>query len=125
MAFFRQIYDRIAKDYPSVRPDHAYIDAFALYLLQKPQTYDVIVTENMYGDILSDLAAGLVGGMGMAPLQTLENIQLFFNLSWHGSGHCRAEYCQPNRYDFVREANVTLVSRPEKRSGLYKTSSRL
>src|SRR5262249_51809739 len=44
-----------------------YVDAAALYLLQRPHTFDVIVTENMFGDILSDLAAGLVGGMGMAP----------------------------------------------------------
>ena len=43
------------------------MDAASLYLIQRPQTFDVIVTENMFGDILSDLAAGLVGGMGMAP----------------------------------------------------------
>ena len=41
--------------------------AMTLYMVQRPDAYDVIVTENMYGDILSDLAAGLVGGMGMAP----------------------------------------------------------
>ena len=84
MAFFRQIYDRIAKDYPSVSPDHAYIDAFALYLLQKPQTYDIIVTENMYGDILSDLAAGLVGGMGMAPSADIGEHSAVFQPS-HGT----------------------------------------
>ena len=67
MAFFRSIYDQIAQDYPEITRDYAYIDAMTLYLVQRPDTYDVIVTENMYGDILSDLAAGLVGGMGMAP----------------------------------------------------------
>jgi 3-isopropylmalate dehydrogenase len=67
MAFFRRIFDEIAEEYPDVRTSHAYVDAASLYLLQRPQTFDVIVTENMFGDILSDLAAGLVGGMGMAP----------------------------------------------------------
>ena len=67
MAFFRNIYDEVAQDFPDVRRDYAYIDALVLYLVQRPHTYDVMVMENMYGDIVSDLAAGLVGGMGMAP----------------------------------------------------------
>ena len=78
MAFFRDIYDQIAQDYPEVARDYAYIDAMTLYLVQRPDTYDVIVTENMYGDILSDLAAGLVGGMGMAPSADIgENAAVF------------------------------------------------
>lgn len=67
MAFFRRVFDEIGERYPDVQTDRAYVDAASLYLLQRPQTFDVIVTENMFGDILSDLAAGLVGGMGMAP----------------------------------------------------------
>ena len=67
MAFFRQVYDEVAAGYPQVERDYAYIDAMSLFLVQRPQAYDVLVAENMYGDILSDLAAGLVGGMGMAP----------------------------------------------------------
>jgi 3-isopropylmalate dehydrogenase len=67
MAFFRRIFDEIAEQYPDVQTSRIYVDAASLYLLQRPQTFDVIVTENMFGDILSDLAAGLVGGMGMAP----------------------------------------------------------
>lgn len=67
MAFFRRVFDEVGEQYPDVRTDRAYVDAASLYLIQRPQTFDVIVTENMFGDILSDLAAGLVGGMGMAP----------------------------------------------------------
>jgi 3-isopropylmalate dehydrogenase len=67
MVFLRQVFDDVACDYPDIATDRVYIDAMALYLVQRPQTFDVIVTENMFGDILSDLAAGLVGGMGMAP----------------------------------------------------------
>jgi 3-isopropylmalate dehydrogenase len=67
MAFFRRTFDEVAEQYPDVQTARAYVDAASLYLIQRPQTFDVIVTENMFGDILSDLAAGLVGGMGMAP----------------------------------------------------------
>jgi len=67
MAYFRKIFDEVAREFPDVKTEKAYVDAAALYLVQRPKAFDVIVTENMFGDILSDLAAGLVGGMGMAP----------------------------------------------------------
>lgn len=67
MAFFRAVYDDVAAAYPQVERDYAYVDALSMYLVQRPQSYDVLVSENMYGDIISDLAAGLVGGLGMAP----------------------------------------------------------
>lgn len=67
MVFFREIFDEVAKDFPEVETEHIYVDAAALFLVQRPESFDVLVTENMFGDILSDLAAGLVGGMGMAP----------------------------------------------------------
>jgi len=67
MAFFRKIFDERALRFPGIAADHHYIDATALDLVRKPWTFDVIVTENMFGDILSDQTAGLVGGMGMAP----------------------------------------------------------
>jgi len=67
MAFFRKIFDERALRFPGIAADHHYIDATALDLVRKPWTFDVPVTENMFGDILSDQTAGLVGGMGMAP----------------------------------------------------------
>jgi 3-isopropylmalate dehydrogenase len=67
MAFFRKIFEETAARYPQLPADSAYVDAMALNLVLKPWTYDVMVTENMFGDILSDLIAALVGGMGMAP----------------------------------------------------------
>jgi 3-isopropylmalate dehydrogenase len=66
-AFFRKVFDEVATGYPDIQAEHTYIDAQALYLVQRPERFDVLVTENMFGDILSDLAAGLIGGMGMAP----------------------------------------------------------
>jgi 3-isopropylmalate dehydrogenase len=67
MAFFRQVFDEVAATHSGIEADHAYVDAMALTMVKKPWTLDVMVTENMFGDILSDLAAGLIGGMGMAP----------------------------------------------------------
>ncbi len=66
MAFFRKIFDEIAPEFPQVDTGYAYVDAQALNLIRNPWDYDVMVMENMFGDILSDLAGGLVGGMGMA-----------------------------------------------------------
>ncbi|GLQ55401.1 isocitrate/isopropylmalate dehydrogenase family protein [Devosia nitrariae] len=67
MAFFRKIFDERSKGFGDIEADHAYVDATALNLVRRPWDLDVIVTENMFGDILSDLAAGLIGGMGYAP----------------------------------------------------------
>ncbi|MCB1334788.1 MAG: isocitrate/isopropylmalate dehydrogenase family protein [Roseivivax sp.] len=66
MAFFRKIFDEIAPAYPDIAAGHNYVDAQALDLIRRPWDFDVLVMENMFGDILSDLAGGLVGGMGMA-----------------------------------------------------------
>lgn len=84
MAYFRSIFDRIALEFPDVSTERIYVDAAALYLVQKPEAFDVIVTENMFGDILSDLAAGIVGGMGMAPSGDIGEHHAVFQPS-HGS----------------------------------------
>jgi 3-isopropylmalate dehydrogenase len=67
MVFFRQVFFEVAREFADIEADAVYVDAAALYLVKDPRRFDVIVTENMFGDILSDLAAGLIGGMGMAP----------------------------------------------------------
>lgn len=63
---FREIYDEVAKNYPDIDMDYAYIDAFTQWIVRKPECYDVVVMPNMFGDIATDLAATLQGGMGMA-----------------------------------------------------------
>lgn len=67
MAFFRKVFDERAALFPDITANHHYIDATALDLVRRPWDFDVLVTENMFGDILSDLGAALMGGMGMAP----------------------------------------------------------
>lgn len=56
----------VAKDYPGIEPKHVYVDALCLYLVQDPRPFRVIVTCNLFGDIVTDLGAALQGGMGMA-----------------------------------------------------------
>jgi len=84
MAYFRGIFNEVAREFPDVRTEAVYVDAAALYLVQRPETFDVMVTENMFGDILSDLAAGIVGGMGMAPSGDIGDRHAVFQPS-HGS----------------------------------------
>jgi len=64
--FFRETYDRIAASYPNVERDYAYVDAFTQWLIRNPEHFDVVVSTNMMGDIITDLASVLQGGMGFA-----------------------------------------------------------
>ncbi len=65
-ALFRKIFNEIKDNFPNIEADTCYVDAMALNLIRQPWEYDVMVMENIFGDILSDLGGGLVGGMGMA-----------------------------------------------------------
>jgi 3-isopropylmalate dehydrogenase len=84
MAYFRSVFQSVAGKFPSVKTECVYVDAAALFLVKNPRRFDVMVMENMFGDILSDLAAGLVGGMGMAPSGDIGDEYAVFQPS-HGS----------------------------------------
>ena len=64
---FLEVARKVAEDYPEVEVDEWFVDVTAMKLVLKPHVFDVIVTSNLFGDILSDEAAGLVGGLGLAP----------------------------------------------------------
>ncbi len=64
---FKQVFYEVAQEYPDISTEDYYVDATAMYLVTKPQIFDVVVTSNLFGDILSDEGAGLVGGLGMVP----------------------------------------------------------
>jgi isopropylmalate/isohomocitrate dehydrogenase-like protein len=64
---FLEVARKVAEDYPDVEVEEAFVDVTAMRLILKPHIFDVIVTSNLFGDILSDEAAGLVGGLGLAP----------------------------------------------------------
>ena len=61
-----ELFEEIGNEYPSLEREHRYVDALAMEMVRDPGKFDVIVTNNLYGDILSDLGAGLVGGLGLA-----------------------------------------------------------
>jgi 3-isopropylmalate dehydrogenase len=82
--YFREVFDEVAAEFPDIEAEHMYVDASALFMVRNPDRFDVMVTENMFGDILSDLAAGLVGGMGMAPSGDIGSQAAVFQPS-HGS----------------------------------------
>lgn len=69
---WREIMDDVAKDYPNVELSHMYVDNAAMQLVRAPKQFDVIVTGNMFGDILSDAAAMLTGSIGMLPSASLD-----------------------------------------------------
>jgi len=62
---WREVVTRIGKDYPEVKLAHQYVDSAAMLLVQRPTDFDVVLTENMFGDILSDQAGGVVGSLGL------------------------------------------------------------
>ena len=84
LAFFRKIFYEVAERHADIAAEACYIDAMSLYMVQAPWNYDVLVMENMFGDILSDLGAGLVGGLGLGPSAEIGARYALFQPS-HGS----------------------------------------
>ncbi len=81
---FQEVAQKIAKSYPSIQFEERLVDNMAMQLVKKPQDYDVIVTTNLFGDILSDLCSGLAGGLGITPGAIIgEDMALFEPV--HGS----------------------------------------
>src|SRR4051812_17856338 len=76
---------KLAPEYPDVLLDDVIVDTFAMRLVRDPQSFDVVVTTNMFGDILSDEAAGLVGGLGMAPGLCIGDGNVVMAQATHGS----------------------------------------
>jgi isocitrate/isopropylmalate dehydrogenase len=83
-ALFREVFDEVAAEYPDVEANHIYADAAAHALVVEPDRFDVLVMENFLGDILSDLGAGTVGGLGMCPSGNIGTGAAYFE-PIHGS----------------------------------------
>lgn len=81
---FKETFYKVAEDYPDAELDDRYVDATAMFFITKPDMFDVIVTTNLYGDILSDEGAGLVGGLGLIPSANIGEKQGLFE-PVHGS----------------------------------------
>ncbi|MBI2078775.1 MAG: isocitrate/isopropylmalate dehydrogenase family protein [Euryarchaeota archaeon] len=82
--FFRRVFDEVAAGYAGVEKDYAYVDAFTQWIIRNPENYQVCVAENMFGDIVTDLASVLQGGMGMAAGGNIGDRHAFFE-PIHGS----------------------------------------
>ena len=81
---FKEIFYEVAQKYPDIATEDFYVDATAMYLITQPESFEVIVTTNLFGDILSDEGAGLVGGLGLIPSANIgEDAALFEPV--HGS----------------------------------------
>ena len=79
-----RIFRDLSRQYPDIRADEANIDAICMWMFKNPQDYSVLVAENMFGDIVSDLCAGLVGGLGFAPSANMGDTYAVFEPT-HGS----------------------------------------
>ncbi len=84
-AFMRRVFDEVAAQHPETPAAHHLVDAMALDLVRRPWDFDVLPMENLLGDILSDLAAGLIGGLGYAPSADIGDTHAVFQPS-HGTG---------------------------------------
>src|SRR5579859_1319902 len=82
---FRECCLRVAADFPNVSYDELLVDACAMWLVKDPRRFDVIVTTNLFGDILSDEAAGLIGGLGVAPSANVGESGVAYFEPVHGS----------------------------------------
>jgi isocitrate dehydrogenase (NAD+) len=81
---FLRVAQEVAKDYPSIEFNDRIVDNMCMQLVQKPELYDVLVMPNLYGDILSDLTAGMIGGLGVAPSANIGDKAAVFE-AIHGS----------------------------------------
>jgi isocitrate dehydrogenase (NAD+) len=81
---FLAVYRDVAADYPDIEPREVLVDALTMQLVQRPEEFDVLVLPNLYGDIVSDLTAGLVGGLGVAPGANIGEHAAVFEAT-HGS----------------------------------------
>jgi len=83
--FWKDVVTEVGAQYPDVKLDHLYVDNAAMQLVKAPKSFDVIVTGNMFGDILSDEAAMLTGSIGMLPSASLDAVNKGLYEPSHGS----------------------------------------
>jgi 3-isopropylmalate dehydrogenase len=104
---FARICSSVASNYPQIEFEQMYVDACAMNLIRRPENFDVIVTTNLFGDILSDEAAEVVGGLGMAPAANIgDNFALFEPV--HGAAFDIAGKGIANPSSFILSAKMML-----------------
>ncbi len=106
--FWRDVMIDVAKEYPDVELSHMYVDNAAMQLLKAPKAFDVVVTGNMFGDILSDEAAMLTGSIGMLPSTSLDKANKGLYEPSHGSAPDIAGKGSPNPLATILSAAMML-----------------
>lgn len=119
---WRKVVEEVAKEYPDVELSHMLVDNCAMQLVKTPGQFDVILTENMFGDILSDEASEVTGSIGMLSSASLGATKLGLYEPSHGSapdiaGHW---YCEPDCHDSVCGDDASLFLRYEGRTGCHR-----
>jgi homoisocitrate dehydrogenase len=105
---FREVCLRVAAEFPQVAVNEMLVDACAMWLVRDPSRFDVIVTENLFGDILSDEAAGLIGGLGVAPSANIGAGKVAYFEPVHGSAPDIAEQGVANPIGAILSAAMLL-----------------
>ncbi|HZY70698.1 MAG TPA: isocitrate/isopropylmalate dehydrogenase family protein [Thermoplasmata archaeon] len=103
--FFREVFDRVGAEYPEIERDYAYVDAFTQWLVREPERFNVVVATNMMGDIITDLAAVLQGGMGFAAGGNIGEGHAMFE-PVHGSA---PKYAGKNQVNPIAALNATAM----------------
>lgn len=113
-AFFRQIFKEVAQAYPDIETDYLYVDAAAQAMILEPARFDVVVTENLFGDILSDLGGATVGGIGLCAGANIGDHFAYFE-PIHGSAPTLAGTGRANPLAMILAGSLMLnyLGRPD------------
>ena len=113
-----RVFQQTAKEYPSILTDYVHVDAICIYMIDCPERFDTIVTENMFGDIITDLAATTQGGMGVAPSGNINPNRLSMFEPVHGTAPSFAGKNQINPIACILSAKMMLEHLREQKAAL-------
>jgi 3-isopropylmalate dehydrogenase len=105
---WQRVFKEISREYPQIKAEHMYVDALCMQMVRDPRPFDVIVTNNMFGDIVTDLAAGLQGGLGMAASGNIHPGKTSMFEPVHGSAPPIAGKNQANPFGAILTAAMML-----------------
>ena len=115
--FFRRIFAEVAREFPQVEAENLYVDAASAALVMRPEHFQVVVTENMFGDILSDLGGATIGGLGMCPSANIGDERAYFE-PIHGSAPDIAGMNKANPLSQILAAGMMLEYLGRKKEAL-------
>jgi 3-isopropylmalate dehydrogenase len=107
-SLWQRVFKEVGGEYPQIQAQHMYVDALSMQMVRDPRGFDVIVTNNLFGDIITDLAAGLQGGLGMAASGNLHPGKTSMFEPVHGSAPPMAGKNQANPFGAILTAAMML-----------------